>query len=104
MKRPGDLAVRYGGEEFTLLLPNTDAQGAVAIVQEILMLLRRQVIEHAGSPLGQVSASAGIAVGSPGAEAITPESLTAAADAALYEAKRQGRDRYSLASSALANC
>lgn len=104
LKRPGDLAVRYGGEEFTLLLPNTDAQGAVAIVQEILMLLRRQVIEHAGSPLGQVSASAGIAVGSPGAEAITPESLTAAADAALYEAKRQGRDRYSLASSALANC
>lgn len=104
LKRPGDLAVRYGGEEFTLLLPNTDAQGAVAIVQEILMLLRRLVIEHAGSPLGQVSASAGIAVGHPGPEDTTPESLTAAADAALYEAKRQGRDRYSLASSALANC
>jgi len=104
LKRPGDLAVRYGGEEFTLLLPNTDAQGAVAIVQEILALLRRQVIEHAGSPLGQVSASAGIAVGYPGPEATTPEHLMAAADGALYDAKHQGRDRYCLATSALANC
>lgn len=104
LKRPGDLAVRYGGEEFTLLLPNTDAQGAVAIVQEILVVLRRQMIEHAGSPLGHVSASAGIAVGYPGLEATTPESLMAAADTALYEAKRQGRDRYCLATIELANC
>lgn len=101
LKRPGDLAVRYGGEEFTLLLPNTDAQGAVAIVQEILALLRRQMIEHAGSPLGHVTASAGIAVGYPGPETITPENLMATADGALYEAKRQGRDRYQLATGAL---
>ncbi|HGY9626627.1 sensor domain-containing diguanylate cyclase [Pseudomonas putida] len=101
LKRPGDLAVRYGGEEFTLLLPNTDAQGAVAIVQEILALLRRQMIEHAGSPLGHVTASAGIAVGYPGPETITPENLMATADSALYEAKRQGRDRYQLATGAL---
>ncbi|TFF41697.1 sensor domain-containing diguanylate cyclase [Pseudomonas sp. RIT623] len=97
LKRPGDLAVRYGGEEFTLLLPNTDAQGASQIVQEILAMLRRQGMAHAGSPLGQVSASAGIAVGAPTVEAVTPENLMAAADAALYQAKRQGRDRYCLA-------
>ncbi|MCO7518184.1 MULTISPECIES: sensor domain-containing diguanylate cyclase [unclassified Pseudomonas] len=97
LKRPGDLAVRYGGEEFTLLLPNTDAQGASQIVQEILALLRRQGMVHAGSPLGLVSASAGIAVSAPTGEQVTPENLMAAADAALYQAKRQGRDRYCLA-------
>lgn len=97
LKRPGDLAVRYGGEEFTLLLPNTDAQGASQIVQEILMLLRRQAMEHAGSPLGRVSVSAGIAVGAPTVEEVTPQNLMAAADKALYQAKREGRDRYSLA-------
>ncbi|MDH0733009.1 sensor domain-containing diguanylate cyclase [Pseudomonas sichuanensis] len=99
LKRPADLAVRYGGEEFTLLLPNTDAQGASQIVQEILQLLRRQAIEHAGSPLGQVSASAGIAVGAPSLEAVTAQNLMAAADAALYQAKHQGRDRFCLAGS-----
>lgn len=99
LKRPGDLAVRYGGEEFTLLLPDTDAQGASQIVQEVLQLLRRQAIEHAGSPQGQVSVSAGIAVGAPSLEAVTPENLMAAADAALYQAKHQGRDRFCLAGS-----
>ena len=101
LKRPGDLAVRYGGEEFTLLLPNTDTQGASQIVQEILAMLRRQGMAHAGSPLGQVSASAGIAVGAPTVEPVTPENLMAAADAALYQAKRQGRDRYCLAAGAV---
>lgn len=91
--------MRYGGEEFTLLLPDTDVQGASQIVQEILQLLRRLAIEHAGSPLGHVSVSAGIAVGAPTLETVTPENLMAAADAALYEAKRQGRDRYCLAAS-----
>ncbi|MFK3683418.1 diguanylate cyclase [Pseudomonas sp. NPDC088890] len=103
LKRPADLAVRYGGEEFTLLLPDTDAQGAVLIVQETLHMLRRLGIEHAGSPLGQVSASAGIAVTYPALETITAESLMAVADSALYEAKRQGRDRYCLAGAAAAS-
>ncbi|CAM3941660.1 Phytochrome-like protein cph2 [Pseudomonas reidholzensis] len=100
VKRPGDLAVRYGGEEFTLLLPDTDAQGAGLIVQEALQLLRRLAIEHAGSPLGLVSVSAGIAVGYPAEQPITPEALMAAADGALYDAKRQGRDRCCLATNA----
>ncbi|MNG86727.1 Phytochrome-like protein cph2 [compost metagenome] len=97
LKRPGDLAVRYGGEEFTLLLPDTDGQGAELIVQEILQMLRRLVIEHGGSPLGRVSVSAGIAVGDPGRGVVTAEGLMAAADGALYEAKRQGRDGYRVA-------
>lgn len=97
LKRPGDLAVRYGGEEFTVLLPDTDAQGASQLVQEILQLLRRQAIEHGGSPLGHVTVSAGLAMGAPTLETVSPENLMAAADAALYQAKRQGRDRYCLA-------
>jgi len=97
LKRPADLAVRYGGEEFTVLLPDTDVQGAELVVEEIMQLLRRQVIEHAASPLGRVSASAGIAVGHPALDASTPESLMAAADRALYQAKQQGRDGYTVA-------
>jgi len=97
LKRPADLAVRYGGEEFTVLLPDTDVAGAELVVEEIMQLLQRQAITHAGSPLGWVSASAGIAVGHPGRHACTPESLMAAADAALYQAKRQGRDGYTVA-------
>ena len=99
LKRPADLAVRYGGEEFTVLLPDTDVQGAELVVEDILQLLRRQLIEHAGSPLGRVSASAGIAVGHPATDASSAESLMAAADSALYQAKRQGRDGYTVAGS-----
>ncbi|WP_449433015.1 sensor domain-containing diguanylate cyclase [Pseudomonas putida] len=97
LKRPADLAVRYGGEEFTLLLPDTNGHGAELIVQDILHLLRRQALEHGGSPLGQVSVSAGIAVGDPAREPITPQGLITAADGALYQAKRQGRDGYRVA-------
>ena len=98
LKRPADLAVRYGGEEFTLLLPDTDAHGAELIVQDIQAQLRRQAIEHAASPLGQVSISAGIAACRPAQGGATPEELIAAADEALYQAKRQGRDGYTVAS------
>ncbi|RAS28499.1 MULTISPECIES: sensor domain-containing diguanylate cyclase [unclassified Pseudomonas] len=97
LKRPADLAVRYGGEEFTLLLPDTDEPGAELVVEDIMQALLRQAIVHAASPLGRVSTSAGIAVGHPSRDAITPESLMAAADAALYQAKRQGRDGYTVA-------
>lgn len=99
LKRPADLAVRYGGEEFTLLLPDTDGRGAELLVQEVQLLLRRQAMEHAGSPLGRVSFSAGIAVGDLARDGVTTEALVAAADRALYQAKQQGRDGYCVAGS-----
>ncbi|MGE8466740.1 MAG: diguanylate cyclase domain-containing protein [Pseudomonas putida] len=99
LRRPADLAVRYGGEEFTLLLPDTDGPGAELVVQEIQQMLRRHMIEHGGSPLGRVSFSAGIAIGDLARETVTPERLMAAADGALYQAKRQGRDGYCVVSS-----
>ncbi|NQD73217.1 sensor domain-containing diguanylate cyclase [Pseudomonas sp. CM27] len=100
LKRPADLAVRYGGEEFTLLLPDTDTHGAEVLVVEVQQLLRRQLLEHGGSPLGRVSFSAGIAVGDLAREGVTAERLMAAADGALYQAKRQGRDGFCVAANA----
>lgn len=97
LKRPADLAVRYGGEEFTLLLPDTDRRGAEMLVQELQQLVRRQALEHAASPLGRVSFSAGIAVVDLAREGVTAEALVAAADGALYQAKQQGRDGYCVA-------
>ncbi|MBA1204119.1 GGDEF domain-containing protein [Pseudomonas capeferrum] len=97
LKRPGDLAARYGGEEFILLLPDTDADGAVSVVHEILLTLRRLGMEHAASPAGVVTASAGITVGYPARQELNMERLMAAADMGLYEAKRLGRDRYQFA-------
>jgi diguanylate cyclase (GGDEF)-like protein len=96
-QRPADLAVRYGGEEFTLLLPDTDVRGAKVFVESLQQALRKEMMVHAGSPLGIVSFSAGIAVAEPARSEQSAQQLLEAADAALYEAKRQGRDRYAVA-------
>ncbi|MFJ7795718.1 diguanylate cyclase [Pseudomonas sp. NPDC096950] len=94
VKRPGDLAVRYGGEEFTVLLPNTDRAGAAQVAHDILEAIRSLNIEHAEHPLGKVTASAGITTSQPSTEAVTPATLLKAADAQLYSAKQQGRNRW----------
>ncbi|CAK9889791.1 MULTISPECIES: sensor domain-containing diguanylate cyclase [Pseudomonas] len=96
LKRPGDLAVRYGGEEFTLLLPNTDAAGASRIVEDILEAIRSLAIEHVKSPTGRVTASAGIALGYPVKEPVAADTLMGAADSALYRAKDNGRNGWCL--------
>jgi diguanylate cyclase len=94
VKRPGDLAIRYGGEEFTVLLPNTDTAGAKQVVEDILDAIRALNIEHTESALGKVTASAGIAASRPGIEDVTPAALLKLADAQLYLAKQQGRNRW----------
>jgi diguanylate cyclase (GGDEF)-like protein len=88
--RPNDLVARYGGEEFSVLLPETSLENAVAIAER----LRVRVSEtDAGriddQQLPKVSASIGIAEFSPGDSL---ESLLAAADAAMYQAKHAGRN------------
>ena len=94
IKRPADLAVRYGGEEFTVLLPNTNGAGAITVAQEILEAIRALQIEHGDHPLGIVTASAGVTVSQPGTEDVTPAMLIKAADAFLYLAKNTGRNRW----------
>jgi diguanylate cyclase len=94
VKRPGDLAVRYGGEEFTVLLPNTDSAGAKQVTQDILEAIRSLNIEHSEHPLGKVTASAGITTSQPSIEEVSPATLLKSADAQLYSAKQRGRNRW----------
>lgn len=93
LKRPADLAVRYGGEEFTLLLPDTDLSGACKLTDEILQAIRDLRVPHSGHDAGVVTASAGVILGTPSWQACTPEGMIKAADRLLYEAKREGRNR-----------
>jgi diguanylate cyclase (GGDEF)-like protein len=90
---------RLGGEEFALLLPETSLPGAVGVFTAIQAGLERAAIPHEASPTGRVTASAGAAVvlpaASPGESSMRPIDLIGLADAALYAAKREGRDRIS---------
>ncbi|MGH7758814.1 MAG: diguanylate cyclase [Candidatus Dormibacteria bacterium] len=86
--RRGDLAARYGGDEFVMLLPNTDVETAALVAADL-----RQRIGRAPAPC-PVTVSIGVAGsdGSPGSPKDGPEFL-AMADAAMYRAKQAGRDR-----------
>jgi diguanylate cyclase len=96
LQRPGDVAVRYGGEEITVLLPDTDPAGARVFVERILEAIRALDIAHAGSEFGRVTASAGVFVNVGSATALTPEEMIRNADAQLYLAKQGGRDGWRL--------
>ncbi len=89
--RPTDVLCRMGGEEFLMLLPETDAIGA-SIAAERLLARLRQTASPTGAP---VTASIGIACSG---SYPTVEATFKAADDALYQAKRAGRDRVVLAS------
>jgi diguanylate cyclase (GGDEF)-like protein len=86
--RKGDALYRYGGEEFVAILPHADLPGAAVAAERMIDAVRASQI-RLGSATVQVTASAGVACLSTagGAEAL------ARADAALYEAKRGGRNR-----------
>lgn len=87
--RASDLAARYGGEEFCLVLPDCDADEALAIAERV-----RAAVASCGSPM-PVTMSGGVATLS-AAEA-SSTGLLHAADAALYESKRNGRNRTTVA-------
>jgi diguanylate cyclase (GGDEF)-like protein len=93
--RPGDSVARYGGEEFVAVLAETDAAGARTLAESMRRAVEKLAIEHAGSSAGShVTASLGVATTIPD-EGTDQASLLAAADEALYESKRGGRNRAS---------
>lgn len=94
LRRAGDLAVRYGGEEMTVMLPDTDASSAGETVERILGAIRGLNIAHAQSPFERVTASAGVFVSTWATADLTPAKMIREADAQLYLAKTAGRDRW----------
>mgnify|MGYP000983171928 FL=1 len=93
-RRPGDLAARYGGEEFVLLLPETDAPQAQQLADELLQRMAARKLPHpAASAAPCVTLSLGGITTIPASSVVAPDFFERA-DAALYQAKAQGRNRW----------
>ncbi|MFD0739538.1 diguanylate cyclase [Lysobacter koreensis] len=93
--RGEDLACRYGGEEFTVVLPEIGREAALQRGEEIRLAIAATTAAHMGRTVGPTTASLGIA--SFPADAAAPDTLLDRADTALYRAKANGRDRIELA-------
>jgi diguanylate cyclase (GGDEF)-like protein len=106
VRSPPDTVARYGGEEFAILLPETTNEQAVALAQRICQAVAALRIIHADSPSAPyVTLSAGVASLDPPAEgsqapdvSVTTTCLISRADAALYRAKHEGRNRVATSS------
>jgi diguanylate cyclase (GGDEF)-like protein len=96
IKRASDLVCRYGGEEFVVILPNTDLAGAIKVSQLIQGAIKELQLLHPHSSVSEkITLSLGIRCEIPNPES-SVKSLINAADHALYQAKKLGRDRYHL--------
>lgn len=93
--RGEDLVVRLGGEEFVVLLPNTSAEAGAEHAERIRLRVSQLSVKHHGQPLGNISASIGLATFRTHTHDIGQ--LLGLADAALYKAKNDGRNRVQVA-------
>jgi diguanylate cyclase (GGDEF)-like protein/PAS domain S-box-containing protein len=95
-RRSNDITSRFGGEEFAVLLPDTDGDTAIEIADKIRMSIRDLGMMHEGSEHGIVTASLGATVFTCETAVSNAAELVGRADLALYQAKDAGRDRVGL--------
>jgi diguanylate cyclase (GGDEF)-like protein len=92
VKRSSDLVARFGGDEFVVLLSNTDSDGAFQVADTIMATIYDAKIIHEGSPLSQhLTLSIGCATMIPQANS-TPSQLIEKSDLSLFKAKKSGRN------------
>ncbi len=88
--RAEDIACRYGGEEFVLVLPDAGLEDTFRRAEQVRLRVREMTIEHHGQLVAPITVSAGVAAAPDHGE--TVDALISAADFALYRAKAEGRD------------
>jgi two-component system cell cycle response regulator len=91
--RVSDIAARYGGDEFAVILPQTPAEGAMRVCERLLRNISEIVLQDEMGRTFRITASLGLAY-YPADDVETPEDLVHSADGALYGAKRSGKNRY----------
>lgn len=89
--RAGDMLARFGGEEFSVVLPGIDDAGAAAVADRLVEAVRKAKVRQA--PDWQLTVSVGAATWNPGDDPLRPADLMTRADVALYAAKAAGKDR-----------
>ena len=89
--RAEDIASRYGGEEFMLILPETDLVAASECAKRLIEAIHAMQVQHYGQTLRDITLSVGLACFPQHSN--TEDALMRAADGALYRAKEKGRDR-----------
>jgi diguanylate cyclase (GGDEF)-like protein len=94
--RAEDFVCRFGGEEFVVILPTADLAASSMRAERLRMQMKELTVLHQGRSMGMLTISIGVAVFPE--HGTSPKELMAAADAALYEAKRNGRDQIAIAS------
>jgi two-component system chemotaxis family response regulator WspR len=96
LTRTGDILARYGGEEFVVILPETNSDGAKAVAEKLRKKIESARIPHAVSAIHDyITISLGTATAIPKRK--ESDTLIAAADNALYQAKKKGRNRFEVA-------
>jgi two-component system cell cycle response regulator len=91
--RVSDIAARYGGDEFGVILPQTPPEGAMRVCERLLRNISELILQDENGKSCRVTASLGLAY-YPADDVETPEDLVHSADGALYGAKRSGKNRF----------
>lgn len=97
VQRAGSLVARYGGEEFAVLLPDTDLSGATKLAEFIRHQVEGMSLGHEQTRLVRITISIGVGCVNGSEQELPSSALIDMADRALYEAKRQGRNRVVIA-------